>query len=141
MDSSHDSTEAGNKAYEFFQRGNWHYHRGEYLDAIINLAASIELHKPTDYEAIWGTHGARGLAYYKISRFNEALADVTIAIDAATSRACSESLARLYYQRGMTYLALGNIAGHRDDFSRAYQHDPDRLLEPRQWKECVAEQN
>lgn len=106
------------------------FNQGKFSDAAISFSKGLPCIEPADYERIWSAYGLSGLARYQIDEYSQAIADTGTALEAAVNKAPEDVVARLYYQRGMIQLATGNEVAKKSDFEKAYQYDPQRVLDP-----------
>jgi tetratricopeptide (TPR) repeat protein len=92
----------------YTNRGNKLFQLRRYEEAIADLTKSINAY-PGD-ELVYGT---RGKAYYFSKKYPEALADFNQAI------ALKSDSRRLFYDRSLTYQALGNNDAAQADLKRS----------------------
>ncbi len=104
-----------NPAESFFDSAFDAYERGDYQQAIEDYTRSLEI--GGYYEAF--AHHNRGLAYYNLERYEEALADFDAAI------ALDSAYAHAYYMRGLTYQKLDRHELALENFNRAIELDPE----------------
>jgi tetratricopeptide (TPR) repeat protein len=77
-------------------------------------------------------YGLRGIANYKIGESAQALDDTNIAIEIIDEQIEPDDIiARLYYQRGMILLNIGDTGAANSDFACAKVYDPEGLFDPR----------
>lgn len=115
---------------ELFHRANNQFNCGEHDNAIEMFSRCLEL-LPESYEAQrCNTYATRALVYYSTGQHEKGIDDTDRAIELALGNASDETLAMMYYQRGMMHLALGDQPQQQKDFEDAYRYDRNRELDP-----------
>lgn len=110
---------------EEFQRARKQHELGmELMEAGQYEMAIEKFSKALSIFPVWGTAFLnRGLAYYYLDRFKEALADCNNAILYKPT-----SLANAYYNRALVHVEIGNYQQALDDFSRSINLDSESGL-------------
>lgn len=85
-------------------RGNRRIDEGDYPGAVEDLTEAIRLN-PGDISG----YSLRGMAYYELGRYDEALADDCVAVGMAASPASLFNRAETYYKMGRDDEALGDL--------------------------------
>lgn len=102
-------------AQNYFDSAFDAYERGDYQKAIDDYTRSLEI--GGYYEDF--AHHNRGLAYYNLERYEDALADFNAAIR------LNDTYTSAYYMRALTHEQLDNRELALEDFNRAIELEPE----------------
>ena len=97
----------------YLDRGNAHYEKAEYDQAIAEYDQAIALN--SQYAE---AYGKRGRAYYVLGNYDQALADYDLAIT------LNPQYAEAYVNRGMVYHSTGNLDQAIAEYDLAIALDP-----------------
>jgi Flp pilus assembly protein TadD len=100
---------------QYLWQGDELYGRGEYEEAIANYDRFLE-----QLPNVSDVHNNRGLAYFQLKRYEEAVTDFSKSIELGNSEP-----ALPYYNRGLVYFAQDKFQLAIDDFSQAVTLNPE----------------
>ncbi|KAF2074704.1 hypothetical protein CYY_003980 [Polysphondylium violaceum] len=96
--------------------GNADFQDKNYLAALCHYSKAIKLN-PED--SIY--YSNRGIVYYKLSRYFEAITDCSISIEKQTKQI------KAYLRRGSSYLAIGDFRSAVKDFKLGLKYEPESV--------------
>jgi len=99
---------------DFYLSGREKFNNQDFLGAIEDYTKSIQLDQKNNQ-----SYGGRGFAKYALQKYQEAIVDFNLAIEA-----CPRYADAYYSLRGLSKANLEDYRGSIEDFSKAYAIDP-----------------
>jgi len=112
-----NSPEMQTDYYKVYWEGVWKYENGNYSEALRNFNRALELKPQTNITTIYNY---RGNCRLKLSDYNGAIGDYSIAINYAPStQTDNNTLKTIFYNRGLANYFLGNSSIACSDFNKS----------------------